>query len=185
MIGFLASLRPAKLCALAALVAGCTAPPGMTLVHSPLLSLSYTPSAVGAFGPTMPVQIVGRPPDGSSPQEVAAQMRMPAWLGRTPLELVEGPTRGQRIVVVFNPSGRLGWCESPSGASGAGRKGAMVVGLAYCRDAREFSSLIVESRATQGPQDAGFTRAMTQGMLDLLPTRDPKAEGRFSMLNAP
>jgi hypothetical protein len=162
--------------AAAAMAAACSAPPGGTLVHSPLIKTRYNPNWVGSGGP-MPLQVVGAPPDGASAEEVAAAMRLPGWHGGGRFEAISGPVEGLRMVVVFSPSNRLDWCEDPSGGSGAGSDGALVAGLAYCRGDADLSSVLVESRATSGPRDAGFRRAMSQALLQMLPTRNPKIDG--------
>ncbi|MGM0584896.1 MAG: hypothetical protein ACQEUZ_09635 [Pseudomonadota bacterium] len=164
--------HPAALLA-AVLVAGCAGVPGGTIVHSPLYKGRYDPHQVGAFGPSMPVQVVGQPPDGSDAEAVAGAMRLPARFRPTPLEASEGATRGPRLVVVFNPSGRLHYCDAPRSGGRSGLEGRMRVGLAYCNGEIEYTSVVLESRESAGPGDPAFTGVMLQGLQALLPPRNP------------
>jgi hypothetical protein len=176
---FLPPRRRALAAAAAALaaLAGCTPPEGGTLVHSPLIKPLYSPDQVGAFGPGLPVQVVGRPPDGSDAEAVVAAMRLPARFRTTRVVPVETPGEGQRIVVVFAPSGRLGWCRDPQASGGAGPADGFRAGLAYCWGGREMTSVVMETRAARGPSGSGFRAAMIEGLHALLPARDPKIDG--------
>ncbi|MEM1313805.1 MAG: hypothetical protein AAGI51_04570 [Pseudomonadota bacterium] len=143
---------------------------GGTRVHSTIIETNYTPSEIGG---QLPVVVLGAPPDGSPPEAVAAQMRVPQVHGGQPMTLVAPATvRGPRVVVSFGGGSRSTICrgEARSMADPGPSMNAMV---AYCFNQTLSSSAIMASGATQGPQDAAFAGAMMQAVREILPARNP------------
>ncbi|WP_339950081.1 hypothetical protein [uncultured Albimonas sp.] len=173
--------RAGILLAAAALLAGCAGGPGAgdaghTSVTTPMYDTAYDPRQI-FNGVPMPLEVRGTPPDGASPAQVAAGMTLPARFGASPFELGRDLAQESRIVIAFDPANRLDGCRAPA-TTGAGRAdGSLNALVAYCRGARELSSVLVRSTATRGPSDAGFARAMNQTLQTLLPNRGPDEQG--------
>ena len=168
-----AALSLAALTGLAACAGGPAAVTGATVVYSTRVETNYTASEVGAAASLgLPVEVLGAPPDGGTPEEVAALMRAPQVFGGRPMALTAQGSDGPRLVVAFGSLGRQSLCSGEArGSVDAGP--AMDAALAYCFDEVLSSSAFVTSRVTQGPRDQGFAAAMMQAVREVLPARNP------------
>ncbi|MEM6440480.1 MAG: hypothetical protein AAF763_12395 [Pseudomonadota bacterium] len=163
----------AALLALSACASGPAPLTDATVVYSTIVETNYTPSEVGAAASLgLPVEVVGAPPDGASPEEVAAQLRAPQSFGGRPMALAAQGSEGPRLVVAFGSLGRGSLCTGEArGTVDAGP--TLDAAVAYCFDDVLSSSAFVASRVTQGPRDAGFAAAMMQAVREVLPIRNP------------
>ena len=161
------------------LVAACAAGPGPgansggTTVYSSFIETRYSPLEVHSIGPAMPLEVHGRPPDGSDPEAVAAAMILPAMYGSKPMTLVPPGTRGRRLVLAFNPTTRLHLCKKAGGGDVSVREGVMEAAIAFCLDEFEMTSASIRSGATAGPSDGAFTGAMLYALRVILPPGNP------------
>lgn len=109
------------------------------------------------------VEVYGSPPDGSSPQALAALLRFPGYRNDRPFEIV-GPTgQGPRLVAVYGRSkGRP--CVAPQGAA---IDLPIQLTMAFCRSAAQISIATMRSESLRGPSDPGFAKALDRMMLAL------------------
>jgi hypothetical protein len=168
------TLRLASLAAVAGLLSACAGGEGgsRTRVYGNVVSAAYSPSGLRASG-EIPLVVLGAPPDGSSPAEVAAAMTLPGNHGgaqtvATPAE--SAPRR--RLVILFAPGNPDSICTATD-AGGGSASGRTEATLAYCDGDKTLSGANMSSGATQGPRDEGFRPAIRQLYSMALPTRNP------------
>ncbi|MEM7270194.1 MAG: hypothetical protein AAF401_13225 [Pseudomonadota bacterium] len=125
-----------------------------------------------AGGPTV---IQGSPRGGWAPNEVAAQMRLPAHLNPRIVTPVEKGRPGLRLVMVFSPTVRATSEQVCAGeARGAEAGETMRVFGAYCTgERRVISEAILETAGSPQPGDPEFASAMSQLVNALLPVVAP------------
>jgi hypothetical protein len=114
------------------------------------------------------IEIAGAPPDGATPEQVAAALRGPAGFPPTRYEAAPPGGGGTRTVLEFGqPRATAGACTAPRGG-GAG-DGALVVTAILCRGDRATSTATLTAPDLAGPSSPGFTDAMALLFRKLLP----------------
>jgi hypothetical protein len=109
------------------------------------------------------VEVFGSPPDGSSPQALAALLRFPGDRNDRPFEAVAPTGQGQRLVAVYGrANGRP--CVAPQGAA---IDLPMQLTMAFCRNAAQISLATMRSTTLTGPSDPAFARALDRMMMSL------------------
>ena len=122
-------------------------------------------------GPRL-VQIIGTPPDGSSPDAVAATMRIPGERNTEPFTVVPTANRGRRIVIEFGTrNGGPRACTRPTGGNNTQ---TLMMAVTYCDGRRDISSASVRSTGVAGPSDLTFAGVMNRTMQALLTVERPR-----------
>ncbi len=166
-------VRGIGLAALPLALAACAGAVTATRVFNPRYDLVYSAAEVRAAGGFMPVQVFGTPPDGASPEEVAAQMDLSGRFRNKPAQLVPASEQGRRIVLAFHLAMGEQLCKGSGAVAGAGTE-QLVASAAFCIGDRMLTTAQLKSGETRGPRDAAFRPAILQLYSELLPNQNPE-----------
>ena len=142
---------------------------------------SITPIEFSAFAGSGPrVEILGAPPGGASPEEVAAVLRMPGRFRNAPFRLVEkgsaeATAQGVvRLVFAFGAqgaaNGRPLCAGEASGASAQGPTDGLEVTAALCVGRQADAAARLSHRDPLAPGNPAFTATMAR-LIDVLAPR--------------
>lgn len=109
------------------------------------------------------VVVVGTPPDASTPEALAALLRIPGERNDRAFTVVPAPGRGYRLVAAYGaPRGRP--CQQPSGTA---IDLPLELTVTYCVDGRRLSEATMRSQTIRGPSDPDFAGALDRLMMSL------------------
>lgn len=112
-------------------------------------------------------EILGSPPDRSSPAVVANSFRMPMRSGDVRFSPVEPGSRDVRIVVAFGSRGDINsMCTQPPG--GGDTDLPLLMSVTYCNGTRGLSNATVRSADIRGPSDPRWEQVTGRVMQTLL-----------------
>jgi hypothetical protein len=121
-------------------------------------------SALAASGRV--AEVHGHPPDGAAAEVIAASIRVPGFNNDRPFALVQGGSRGLRMVLEFGVgTGTNDSCRIPRGSA---LQGPIVLAATLCRDEALVSSATLRSETLRGPSDPAWHGAMDRLMLSVL-----------------
>lgn len=137
-------------------LAGCG---GGTITQGQTLKPQEAAVADAITGGVQPVEIHGAPPDGATPEEVAAALPTPGGRRPTTFEAVPRGAVPFRLVLEFGDLG-LGDrpCYAPVGYVGGAD---LRVGATLCNGDRAYASALLSGADVAGPSDPGFRSAMS------------------------
>ena len=119
-------------------------------------------------------------PMASSPDpEVAAAIRLPAYLAQRDVTAVAPGQGGYRVALVFAPQAGLSGESVCKGKAKGGQAGAATkVLIAFCRsEATILSETRLEATGGFAPATKDFQAGMSRAMKEILPRRSPFDEG--------
>ena len=149
-------------------------------IHSPDTALRYTLSDANIFasagGPTV---IHGAPVGDASVDEVAADLRLPAYLTPQTVTSVPCGTKGHRLELVFQPLAGTSGRSICSGDVTGGVAGATTQVLAvFCRSENTvLGEAVLEVSGDFSPGRPAFRTAMTRLNRTIMPFRSPFDQG--------
>lgn len=156
-------MRRTALLAATVLLGACGAGPVVTHTGE-FSSLAYGRS-FDATGGLQSLEVVGAPPDGASPETIAARLRAPAFFQPTTYQAVPPGQGGLRTVLEFGaPYSGDTSCRSPRGNA---TSGGLLVSATICSGAYSYATATVRDPDVQGPSSPGYDQAMNQLMLGL------------------
>lgn len=171
-------LRAAPFAALS--LAACASIGAYPYTYYPDVTSAYTVQEAHVFAASGgPVEVLGAPADGASPEAVAAAMRLPAFLRSRSLTArppTEARYKGLRLVLVFAPSSNFtGDAACAGGASGGVAAGAetRVKGV-FCRNDRALSESTVVAEGAPGVGDPALSRALGLLVNSVMPSTAPE-----------
>ena len=149
-------------------------------IHSPDIALRYTLSDANIFAAAgAPTVIHGAPVGGASAAEVAADLRLPAYLTPQTVSSVPSGTAGHRLELVFQPPSGTSGRSVCSGDVTGGVAGATTQVLAvFCRSENTvLGEAVLESAGDFSPGQPAFRTAMTRLIRTIMPLRSPFDQG--------
>ena len=162
------------------------APPGSAeTIHSTDVYLKYNildASQFAAAGGR--IEVYGAPQNGATPEEVAAAIRLPAYLAQRDVTAVAPGQGGYRVALVFAPKAGLSGESACEGKAKGGQAGsATKVLVAFCRsESTVLSETRLEASGAFVPTARDFQVGMSRAMKEVLPRRSPFDEGdRFRL----
>ena len=149
-------------------------------IHSTDVYLKYNildASQFAAAGGRL--EVYGAPQDGATPEEVAAAIRLPAYLAQRDVTAVAPGQGGYRVALVFAPQAGLSGESVCKGKAKGGQAGAATkVLIAFCRsEATILSETRLEATGGFAPATKDFQAGMSRAMKEILPRRSPFDEG--------
>lgn len=149
-------------------------------IHSTDVYLKYNildASQFAAAGGRL--EVYGAPQNGATPEEVAAAIRLPAYLAQRDVTAVEPGQGGYRVALVFAPKAGLSGESVCRGEAKGGQAGsATKVLVAFCRsETTILSETRLEASGGFVPTSGGFQAGMNRAMKEILPRRSPFDEG--------
>ncbi len=152
-------------------------------IHSTEIYLKYSfqdASSYAAAGG--PIEVYGAPQNGATADEVAASIRLPAYLSPNQTKSVEPGLGGYRIALVFAPKAGLSGESVCKGKAKGGQAGSNTKVLAvFCRsETATLSEARLETSNAFVPGGTGFRSGMNRLMRELMPLRSPFDQGEQS-----
>jgi hypothetical protein len=150
--------RAATALLLLALAGACAGEVGGSLVYAVQQPpVGSGPELRAALSGTAPMTVIGSPPDGAAPEDVAAGLRTPAAYGGGGFRLVPTDAALGRVVIAFGRFNGPELCASPVLAAPAART---TVTAGFCRGTVPVSLGVLDSRTLRGPSDPAFAGEM-------------------------
>lgn len=145
-------------------------------IHSTDVYLKYTlldASQFAAAGGRL--EVYGAPQDGATPEEVAAAIRLPAYLAQRDVTAVEPGDGGYRVALVFAPNAGLSGERVCKGKAKGGQAGSTTkLLIAFCRgEATILSETRLDASGGFVPASREFQAGMRRAMKEVLPRRSP------------
>jgi hypothetical protein len=171
-----ALLAPASLAAALAL-AGCADATRVFNVNS--IPQHRADMSRAATGGVQALEVHGAPPDGASPEAVAAATTGPAGFRATRYALAPAGAGGVRVVFEFGGvSGGQASCRAPRGAAQAA--GAdMQIAATLCLGSGDVSNATLRAPGVAGPSSPGYEPAVHALLHELLTPERPQMFPRF------
>ncbi|MEM7544577.1 MAG: hypothetical protein AAF367_03495 [Pseudomonadota bacterium] len=175
-------IRTISLLAALALTA-CTGGAGTNFadnVTRDLIYPNYEPISVSVFaGGGGNAVIVGTTRDGASAEEIAANIRLPAFVAPRTIRAATEAQTGPHLVLVFAPQGRTTPRRACSGQAQGGQAGDTLVVLGvFCSS---FGTPVSEGLFTASgspvPSDPDFRQRLSVLMNNIMPVRNPDFQG--------
>lgn len=162
------------------MIAGFATPSQAETIHSTDVYLKYNildASQFAAAGGRL--EVYGTPQDGARPEEVAAAIRLPAYLAQRDVTAVEPGKGGYRVALVFAPKAGLSGESVCKGEAKGGQAGpATKVLVAFCRsETTILSETRLEASGGFVPNTRDFQAGMSRALKEILPRRSPFDEG--------
>ena len=174
-------MRPLKLSAAAFALSACvaTATSGET-IHSEDIYLRYNlldASQFAAAGGR--IEVYGAPQNGASAEEVAAALRLPAYLTPRDATAVAQGAEGYRVALVFAPQAGISGASVCKGKAKGGQAGSTTKVLAaFCRGEKTIlSEARLEASGAFVPGAPAFQKGMSRLLKKVLPRKSPFDEG--------
>lgn len=152
-------------------------------IHSTDIYLKYSFQDASIFAAAGgPIEVYGAPQDGASAEEVAAAIRLPAYLTPNSAKAVTPGEGGYRVALVFAPQAGLSGESVCKGKAKGGQAGEATKVLAvFCRsETATLSEARLETAGAFTPDSATFRTGMTRLLREILPLRSPFDQGEQS-----
>ena len=156
-------------------------------IHSTDIYLKYAFQDASIFAAAGgPVEVYGAPQDGASAAEVAAAIRLPAYLAPNKATAVEPGQGGHRVALVFAPKAGLSGESVCKGQAKGGQAGSSTRILAvFCRsETAILSEARLETAAAFIPGTPAFQTGVGRLLREMMPLGSPFHQGKRSCRRA-
>ncbi len=149
-------------------------------IHSTDVYLKYSFQDASIFATNGgPIEVYGAPQNGASAEEVAAAIRLPAYLNPNLAKAVEPGQGDYRVAVVFAPRAGLSGESVCKGKARGGQAGPDTkIFAVFCRsETSVLGEARLEASSSFTPGEPGFQIGMRRLLREIMPLRSPFDQG--------